>query len=398
LSILLGGLTLASLVTTPTLIFGVLSLTALAASYARPEYFIAFLVFAITSCLVTFRIKRDNRLYVALSVIAAIATIFLAEFGLPISGDGKRSFIAFGQYFSINWVEWTKSDLNPWTDWEQIIQTCFGDAHSAIQCALHNPTLVARHVLSNICYLPQWVFELFLFPPQTLTFAGDLRFSRLLSNHFLFIIILGILALGKLRLTTIKTTWPLVSPILFGMGILAMPPLLASSLMYPRDHYLLLLVVLFFAAFLVLIRGCDLQPKRGVVLITLLVGTLFLFQPPVRFETPSMLYVRRAISFLDSLQLHQKVQLLEAEGGFRYYLPENWSRVAQYDKSEPFSAFAIKYDINAIMLTEALERDSRFQSDSQWQDFLSNPINMGFTIVNVPYTPWKLLIRKELLH
>ncbi|MEI6810047.1 MAG: hypothetical protein WCN95_15120 [bacterium] len=133
-------------------------------------------------------------------------------------------------------------------------------------------------------------------------------------------------------------------------------------------------------------------------LLTLLVGTLFLFQTPIISEPSTELHVRRAIDFLDSLQLHQKVQLLEAEGGFHFYLPTNWSRVAEYEKTESYTAFARRRRINAIMLTERLAKDSRFKSDSQWQDFVSNPTNSGFARLGVTGTPWQLLIRKELLH
>jgi len=396
LCIILGGLTLASLATTSATVFAVLVPSALAASYVRPEYFIAFLIYAFAFCVVMFRQRQwNNRRYIAFSVVAAIAVLLLVKLGYPLSGESGRSFLAFQQHFSLNWVNWTQSDLNPWSDSAQIVQNCFGNAHSTIECALHDPILVAKHVLSNILLLPGKAMMLLLYPSRP--YEGSIRYSRLLGTHFLFVIALAILVFGKVRLNTIKTTWPLVSSRLLGVGIFVVPPLLASILIYPRSHYLLLFMVPFFAAVMVLVRDCDAQPERGASLFILLVGLLFLFQTPVMSEPSGKLHVRKRIDFLGSLQVHKKVQLLEAEGGFHYYLPANWSRVAEYEKSESYTAFAEHRGVNAVIISESLYGNYRFKCDSQWHDFLSNPTNAGFTGMDIPGTPWQLLIRKELL-
>lgn len=396
LSILLGGLTIASLVTSPTLIFGILSLTALVASYIRPEYFLAFLIFAFISCLIKFRQKQTNPQYISLFIVATIAVLLLVTLGLPMGRESGRSFLAFQQHFSLNWVQWTQSDLNPWTNSRQIIHKCFGNSDSTIRCALYNPALMTKHVLSNLLSFPQKAITFLLYPARH--DVENFRYFKLLIVHMLLLIAMGILALGKFRLVTIKSTWPLVSTTVVATTILAVPPLLSSALIYPRDHYLLLLVVLFFASFLILARDCNLQPKRGVLLLILLFGALFLLQTPVRFKPPERMNIVRAIDFLDSLSVHQNVHLLEAEGGLNCYLSTNWSRVAEYEKSESFRAFMKRRNINAVMLTDRLMNDSRLRSDSEWLDFISKPQDWGFDKIAVPGTPWQqLLIQHELL-
>ena len=396
LCILLGGLTLASLVVKPALNFGVLSLVALVASYARPEYFLAFMVSACLSLCLLFRGSPGKKQLASFAVMTLLAVLLICFMGYPLGGESGRSFVAFSQHFSINWVGWTQSDLHAITDSEQIARKCFGSANTAIQCLFNDPTLVMRHIISNILSLPGRAVEVIILPSRN--FSEHLRFSRLLGAYILFICAMGILVFGKLRWSVIKTTLPLVSNQSVALVICVLPPLISSVLIYPRDHYLLLLVVPILAALLVLVRDCSLQPEKNVPFFALLVGVFFLFQTPVLSEPEGNLPVKRAIAFLDSLHINQPVQMLESQGGFHYYLAKNWSRVAEYEKSEPFLDFMSHRHINAIMLSDELRNDTRFKSDSQWQEFVADPATANFLKLDVPDTPWVLFIRKELLH
>lgn len=395
LCILLGGLSLASLARSAATRFAVLFLTTLVASYVRPEYFVAFLLLAPVVCWAAFRGGRTKSQVAILSVTAVAACLLLLALGTPMGGKGGRGFLAFKQHFSLNWVGWTHSDLSPWTDCDRIVRDCFGDAHSAAECARRNPALVARHVLSNVCSVPKGLALLLLHPSRYRTV--DSRYTRLRSTHFLLLISFAFLVLGRFRLSAWKTTWPEVRWLVFVVLVLAVPPFAASVLMYPRTHYLLLLGLPCVAAFLVLTRECRLRPEWGSATLAPLAGLLFLLQTPAAPERSGELPVRHTIDFLASLRVDREVHLLEAQGGFHLYLPANWNRVAEYEKAEPFGAFSEHRGINAILLTDQLAQDSRFRSDGDWQDFVAKPEDSGFVTLTVPGTPWHLLIRSDLL-
>jgi hypothetical protein len=106
---------------------------------------------------------------------------------------------------------------------------------------------------------------------------------------------------------------------------------------------------------------------------------------------------KATIQFIASLDIEQQVQLLEAEGGYHYYLSDNFERVVQYEKEDHFGAFYDEYDINMIVLSEGLQRDSRFRDDQEWHTFLNTYPEMGYTMIEIPKTNRQLLLDQDLL-
>jgi len=375
------------------LIFGFLSLTALLTSYVRPEYFLAFLFFAFLSLLFLFMKKQAKWLYINIFVLSVIAILLIATIGFPLGAGSGRSFCAFKQHFSLNWVEWTQSDLNPWTDSDQIVHGCFGAVGSTMQCVFSKPLLVIRHIRTNIISWPGNTKDLFLYPSQH--GAPNLRYARLLGIYFLTLIAFVFLALARFSASNLKVVWRQTSFLAAVTALLVVPSFLSSILIYPRDHYLLLFAVPFFAVCLVLTRECSFRLKRGVSLATIAIGIYFLLQTSVYLEPVKDLRTKTTIEFLDSLGLTQNMHLLEAEGGFHFYLSSNWRRVPEDRKAEPFSLFILKHDINAIMLTESLSNDSRFRYDVEWLAFLSNFERFGFVRYVVPGTTRFFFLRNS---
>jgi len=400
LSILFAGLALASLFKKPSVIFGTVSLAALATSYVRPEYFVAFLLSTFACFTIALRAKR-RRDYITPSAVVTTAVLVLIIHGFPMGGEGGRRFVAFQQHFSLNWVNWTSSELNPWSDSGQIIRDCFGDAHSATQCALRNPALVLKHILANTKSLPSSAADLFLCPSQR--YGGNLWYSKLPNFYFLALLAFAMLTIGRFSFSRVRSVWRSTMHMTGATVILLTSPLVASLLIYPRDHHLLLLTAPALGLCLVLARDCCVKFQYAPVFCSLTVGAFFLFLMPVVFQATPVLFqasdelpVKTTVVFLKSLEPDQDVQLLDAEGGFHHYLDDKWHRIKVGAKNEPFHAFRERTHINAILLTDRLAKDSRFRSDSEWQQFISSPEAYDFTSIAIPGTKFRLLHKRYL--
>jgi len=143
-------------------------------------------------------------------------------------------------------------------------------------------------------------------------------------------------------------------------------------------------------------KECCIKSQHATVFGSLAVGAFFLFVTPVVFQRSEELPVRSTLTFLKSLGPNQDVQILEAEGGLHFYLAPGWHRVAEYSKKGSFDAFRERTHINAILLTERLATDSRFRSDHEWLQFLSDPDAYGFARMAIPGTEFHLLHKKGL--
>jgi len=84
-------------------------------------------------------------------MVVFLSVVFIWFLG-NLLGTGDRTFIAFGQYFSLNWIQWTGSSLYPWAIWEKIVRENFGSVTSILQVFLSNPTVFLRHVLGKCSF------------------------------------------------------------------------------------------------------------------------------------------------------------------------------------------------------------------------------------------------------
>src|SRR5918998_5127030 len=90
---------------------------ALLCSYVRPEFFLTYLLILMLYIMVVVTSRREIRIWrelLGLSAVLSVSALLLYVFGWPAfsSSSGGRSFVAFGQHFSLNWVHWSGSDLD----------------------------------------------------------------------------------------------------------------------------------------------------------------------------------------------------------------------------------------------------------------------------------------------
>jgi hypothetical protein len=390
------------------------SLGLLSISFVRPEYFVAFLVF----CLVYsfFYGKRiltegsDRPEYFKISVFCLTTIACLSIFGNPLGGE--RSWWAFRQHFSVNWVEWTGSDRIPWTDYIEIVKSVFGEAENIGEALQANPQMFFAHIFTNFQnYLLNSINILLV----SLEIDG---FNPGLTRGIKYLEVVGLVAVlvyvfrkrSRLFQQVDRTLLRRLSIIYCCLFVAILPSVL---IVYPRDHYLviqgaMLLSILAYCLSCTIpqTRQNSAQLSKAIALGLLLfmltpnLAKGWCLAPNLCFlpKTESVTQPNLAIvEFIKSLNIKDSVNLLEAEGGYHIYLGENYNRVGEYLKYDRFSEFAQKRKINAIVLSRDLIKHHKFVNDEEFKQLMQNPEAFDYVSFEISGTELKVLVKQELL-
>lgn len=398
LLIILGSLLAAGAARSRTSALALAGFGALLAAYARPELSLAAALIALATLATLARsaAARRSANWPLLGGLALAALALIAGLRPPI-GDGYRSFAAFSQHFSLNWVGWTGSTLSPWTNAPAIMATAFGDAQSIGGAMLAGPDLFTRHLLSNAARFPQTLFELFFLHANLLLPAG----WQAAEGWLLLLLSLGCaLVAGWRGRGLLRERLRALTPLWITLGSYLPGLLITTLVIYPRNHYMLILgMILLVGAMAPFGHPARPLTPRGLLIGLTLAAAMIIFTP--RAETvltfPETKATINTIRFIASLQIAAPVQLLEAEGGYHIYLGDQFSRVAEYEKNGGFSQFAAERRINMIVVSNALRNDSRLRDDPAWQRLLADPAAQGYAQLAIPTTERLLLVEQGLL-
>jgi hypothetical protein len=385
------------------------SIGALLSSFVRPDFFLAYLlllVLYVGVLVATFRQLRLSREISAFLAFATVSSLLLVILGQPAFGvQGSRSFEAFGQHFSLNWVRWTDAGLNPWTNWTEIVSNNFGDAHSILEALANNPPLFFKHVVSNVLGLVKF-FAILLLIPYNIILPINLKILWVVEGCLFF----GILAAYAVYfrhtwLPKLRDNFQCHKRLLLYATLYSMPGFLSALVIFPRSHYLLLsgiLVVAMITIFVIkdTVKEGDGEYKRLLFTGFLLIALTPLISTCYPTDISDMSGKREnveTIEFINSLGIEEEVNLLDAEGGFHIYLGDNFHRVAEYEKDTKCNDFLSERGINMIVLSNTLKGDTRFINDEECLVFWENYSAFGFERMSIPNTDRELFVKKDML-
>lgn len=385
----------------------ILSIGALLSSYVRPEFFITYLLFIglylIISMFKKQFVGKDMYLFVIV-VLLSIGCISLL--GVPaFSRNGGRSFFAFSQHFAVNWVIWTRSNVNPWTNCEKIVTDNFGTARSISEAYENNPHIFLKHLASNLKNTGKTLATL-LTPEYNRIFLPNNKFFHLIEIILLFGMI-GLYLYSIRRRWLGKFTLKLQQHeyLLIHFGLYSIPGIMAAIIIFPREHYLLLQSIFFLIVIAcVLIKNpCESHSINNryvyilgffIIALTPTPENAHPYQLPGQYQ-----YNLKTIHFLKSLEIKKQVNLLETEGGgYSIYAGENYRTILEIEKNTSFKTFMQEKNLNMIIVNDALKKDTRFKNDKEWQLFLIGYESFGFIKIAIDGTPFHLLVKKELLY
>jgi hypothetical protein len=397
LILMLGALILITRVTSNLVSTAIALVGALLMAYVRPEYFLSFSIFAFAFIIVYAREQQRLSLVNTGAIISviSISAALIGTLGAPLSGG--RSIFAFGQHFSLNWVAWTDSALNPWTNWEAILERNFGPVQSIPEAFGSNPALFTRHITSNCLKLIQQFPAIFFYHSNIL--LPPTRTFSLIEAVVVFALCIGFII--KSWPKNVKAVVSTERRFFLFAGIYAFTGMVSSVVIYPRDHYLLLPLVL--TVLLMAIISTKQHSMFSVgwpkqLALIALAGVLVLILTP-RFadQVAPPRENLATIQTIKSLQIDEQVTILEAQGGFNIYAGDNFRRMREFEKDTPFNRFLLAQDIGVIVLSDTLSNDVRFKQDTEWQSFLVHYQQKGFDKIPVPESQRTLFVRKDLL-
>ena len=353
---------------------------ALLLSFARPEFYLSFLLI-IPATIVVLAIKKVKvkKQYVwAFSVFLLSAIILHIALGNPMLmkiGGHNRSLIAFGEHFAYNYAQWNNIDLYTWLAWEDIFREHFGNANSLTAAIQANFSLFWKHITSNlgefISSFSNLVTSLII-PLKISTKAGIIVGIGIL----LFIVI----SISK----NLKKVWNL--EILF-LLLLALPAIISSILIYPRNHYLVLLVPLVGTLLIASLNFiATLKKSLTTIGIIALVGLFVLLGPKagdykyfeIRKEE-GILNNQMAVAMFQNVTLTQPVTMLSNEGDFAEFAHKKirWI-VPSSKKQEGFSTFLENENPDIIYLTQSIYKNPYYANDQSWNTFLKQYEEYGY--------------------
>lgn len=383
-----------------------LALGALLGSYVRPELFLAFVVFSVLFLVSTARRLRSLSLagdLPALLLFLALPSILFAVLGTPVLMGEHRSFLAFRHFFSVNWVEWNKVDLDPWAQYGAITTEQFGAVGSIWEAAISNPALYAKHVAYNAAQIPA-AFGKSLFLHYSLALPADSRISWVIEGA-LFMTAAFVYVAYRLSksFSAIRRTCREEKHVILLAVVWSAPAVLAAMLFLPKRYYLTTPV--FFSLILLAVyflrdagRGWDFKRMTVVgILLVALTPCLCRFGEDGRITLTGRMNNIRTTDFIRSLRVSDDVTLLTAEGRHHVYCGSNFSRITPMEKTGRFAQFVDEYDINMILVSERLRRFENFKSDEEWLGFCENCDRLGFCKMAIPNTGRYLLVRADLM-
>ncbi|MEZ5022958.1 MAG: hypothetical protein R2728_06790 [Chitinophagales bacterium] len=354
--------------------------TALLLSFARPEFYMSFmLTFGAGILLLVLKKISLEKKYV-LPVIAFLLVAIVLHLGLGnpllMKIDGhNRSIIAFGEHFAYNYSKWTNTDLYTWLAWEEIYKSNFGNADGIVAAMQANAGMFWKHIFTNT---KGFFTELF-----SLITSLIIPFKLGVKAKVIIGILISLTALASI-ISNFKKVLQLELMFLF---LISIPTLISCILVYPRNHYLVLLIPLI--AMLLITSTDFIKEQKSTVTIasSFLLIAMFSFLTPRAsdfkyFEMrkdEGVLNNQMAVELFKSVQLPQTVSMLSNEGDFSEFAKKKIQWIVPSSKKDTdFIAFLNSEEPDVIYLTQSIFKNPYYANDESWLTFLNNYENYGY--------------------
>lgn len=342
-------------------------------SFARPEFYMSFLFIGLVGIglFLLKKIELKKSFVLPFLAFAAVAAVLHLGLGNPllmkIEGH-NRSLIAFAEHFSYNLSQWQNLDVYTWLAWEDYFAEHFGEAASITEVMKANPSMFWKHVFSNLSNTFTNVMA--LLTALVLPFKLPVGVSIAIGIVLILVV-----------LVSLFTDFKAFNKIEFIFLIcLVIPALISCLLVYPRNHYLVMLVPIASLLLVIVSNKLELNPKFDVRLITA-IALLFIFLNPKAsdfkyFEIrkdEGVLNNQLAIELFDSPQFPAGAVVFSNEGDFSHFLKKDIDWVAANDKlHQNFDAYRATNNPDVIYITKTIHKNPYYIEDATWQQFLKD--------------------------
>ena len=302
----------------------ILSVCVLANSFvARPE-FIWFL--ALTVLLTLFsHFKHRPKLSQTVSLFGLLLSIIILYWlggGLYPAGYLKEIFI---QHFFDNYEVWTGNHFDLADEFGQF-NTIYGKVETDFQVFTANPELLLKHGLYNFKNLILCILKVFKSTFYDV-FVGIFS-SKTKYYIVVLVLILSLIIDFKNSFKALKTNLSLPKPFLKFIVWLFLPCLLLVLVIFPREHFVFLLLPFVFISLGHLLKSISLRQnlfsKIGIAVLvsTVLVGLFMKY--PVKANHPNNVDF---YNYLNNVKVEKPLKMLSNDNFGYLYFGQNFERV-----------------------------------------------------------------------
>ena len=376
------------------------------ASYMRPELYLGSLaLFAVIIFFIIRNLLRKSKIQLQtwiLLTLLIIGTVGMQKWlGNPLfnfKGEGGRAVAAFGQHFAYNYTIWHHLRPDRWQLHANIIiKQVFGDVDNIGAAIRANPEPIYHHFIFNtVHYLKNlWNFYTDIFLPQSIFRLNEFYRSIVLILAFLGLLLFKVFDF-KLWWSTFRShAWDW-----FLLSVVTAPTFISVIVIFPREHYMVLQVILIATGILSLsfgFKGWDnlAVQKTNIGTISFIVFLLLIFAPNAKnrayfdnFREPKGNFNVQAVNKLNHFKLlKDTIVISENEGGIICFLPIQKAAHFKWTpavwKKSNFNHFADSLKTQMYYVTPLLLYDDRYRFDPEWQNFIKNYASYGYQKVSI---------------
>jgi hypothetical protein len=374
------------------------SVGALITSYVRPEFFPVFVLLGLFALWRYFRqpdiVKKSD--WAWLAGIVFFALMLFGKLGFPVS-NGERVKVAFGQHFSLNWTTWTHSDLNPWLNWTVIMKQNFGSTVGPLQALIVNPDMFLHHTGANLSLLLKRIAKLTFIHAN---FIFPVELSQVETILIALFTVAVIIIAGRTQLFFWRVKLSQNIDLLLVAGSYALISFVAAVIIFPRDHYLILPIVLIAIAASAFL-STALSNNRLNYRSLLLFGFVLFAITPQAAESYPLDKTRPIWSVVTSIRKadpKEDVELVvfDALGGICTYFNNHCRNVSPSPENTDCMEFISRNHVNIIVFTKPLRDSPVVTSALQCGDILDKPQSHGFSEVKIRGIDIEILLSDSL--
>lgn len=408
LILLLLGLIFTTFIQNKTIKLLILAIVCLLCSYARPEFYLSFLlfVFLIVFSLFYFRKRLNTKTIGLLAVFVIIVACLHLFFRFPSNNffGYNRGVAAFYQHYAFNqkWAGKLNANEDAWLNWEDISKRTFGDCNSMWCVIQTQPKIFINNTLFNfknyLFYSTLNVYS-YLFPMAVLSWKKlKLLIVVLLTALIAFVLI------SKQWRSSSKEQFANFYFYLLCVLFFASPTMLSCIVVFPREHYFYLQMMFWIMLFVSLLNPLVKQIPHTKIVFGLLFLVFFVICPDyskypfLKMENAnSSLCNVKMVRFLHKNYNIQKHTIFTNMPFVRGMLSDNFSEVNTiFDKKKtmPFQHYYDSAKVDIVIVNPSLFRDPHIKEDATWNTFIQQPQAYNFKRVDFSDCELYLLVKE----
>jgi hypothetical protein len=376
ISVIALALTLAAVPARTSAVLAIIMVGAFLACFVRPEFVLAFYALAVMTVMAfgwdawrsSSKTAAGSNLVLYLCLAAVALLSFLWSF--PMLSDGSRAYVAFGQHFALRTVINEGSGVNPWINWEQMTGAVFPGATTVREAFVMSPGPFIEHMLANGWDTVKNVLHNYIRAMVT-----HWHFSRIVFLAAIGLLAAQIASASKARAVdpkseTEQSSWPLA----VGIVVLMAPILFECVIIFPRHHYVGMLV--FLLSCLLALRLRAFRNLDHPVILAASAASVLIIAPVIPVNPQPVFKIVRQLQAAPRI-----TAMLEMDGGWCVYLPSPCRTIYAYaiPPGKSVKALVDENMINSIFVSPALLQYAPVAADPYFQALLGDPQKLGWS-------------------